>query len=102
MPFCAGALFGGQAGRHEFDLLCNDFWIEHHLAPPQYPPTNGMIARFSGRIEELLQIQRFRSGEELVAAMHRYALPYNQQLPQSALGRKTPLQAIKVWHKLKP
>jgi hypothetical protein len=29
-------------------------------------------------------------------------LLYNQQLPQSALGSKTPLQAIKVSHKLKP
>ena len=27
---------------------------------------------------------------------------YNQQLPQSALGSKTPLQAMKDWHKLKP
>ena len=26
----------------------------------------------------------------------------NQQLPQSALGSKTPLQAVKDWHKLKP
>jgi len=29
-------------------------------------------------------------------------LLYNQQLPQSALGSKTPLQAIKDWHSLKP
>jgi len=29
-------------------------------------------------------------------------LLYNQQLPQSALGSKKPLQAIKVSHKLKP
>jgi hypothetical protein len=27
---------------------------------------------------------------------------YNQQLPQSALGSKSPLQAMKDWHKLKP
>jgi transposase-like protein len=27
---------------------------------------------------------------------------YNQQLPQSALGSRTPLQATKDWHKLKP
>ena len=26
----------------------------------------------------------------------------NQQLPQSALGSRTPLQAMKDWHKLKP
>ena len=27
---------------------------------------------------------------------------YNQQLPQSALSSRTPLQAMKDWHKLKP
>ncbi|WP_412507231.1 hypothetical protein [Roseovarius sp. SYSU LYC5161] len=34
--------------------------------------------------------------------LHRYVWLYNQQLPQSALGSKTPLQAMKDWHKLKP
>jgi hypothetical protein len=34
--------------------------------------------------------------------MHRYVWLYNQQLPQSALGSKAPLQAMKDWHKLKP
>jgi len=29
-------------------------------------------------------------------------LLYNQQLPQSALGSKTPLQTMKGWYKLKP
>ena len=28
-------------------------------------------------------------------------VPYNKQLPQSALGSKAPLQAMKDWHKLK-
>ena len=34
--------------------------------------------------------------------MHRYVWLYNQQLPQSALGSKSPLQAMKDWYKLKP
>ena len=34
--------------------------------------------------------------------LHRYVLLYNQQLPQSALGSKTPLQAMKDWRNLKP
>jgi hypothetical protein len=34
--------------------------------------------------------------------MHRYVLLYNQQLPQSVLQSRTPLQAMKDWHKLKP
>ena len=34
--------------------------------------------------------------------LYRYVWLYNQQLPQSALGSKTPLQAMKDWHNLKP
>jgi hypothetical protein len=33
---------------------------------------------------------------------HRYVWPYNQQLPQSALGSTKPFQAMKNRHKLKP
>ncbi|MFT6272164.1 MAG: hypothetical protein ACJA0F_001002 [Dinoroseobacter sp.] len=58
--------------------------------------------RFNGRIEDVLQSHHFRSGEELEATLHRYVWLYNQQLPQSVLGSKTPLQAMKDWHKLKP
>ncbi len=99
-------LFGlrkrAATGQHEFDLLCVDLGIEHRLAPPQHPQTNGMVERFNGRIEEVLQSHHFRSGEELETTLHRYVVLYNQQLPQSALGSKTPLQAMKDWHKLKP
>ena len=40
--------------------------------------------------------------EELEATLHRHVWLDNQQLPQSALSSKTPLQAMKDWHKLKP
>ena len=113
-------LFGlrkrSPTGKHEFDLPCAELGIELRLAPPQHPqteadqetvrgtvsPTNGMVERFNGRIEEVLQSHHFHSGEELETTLHRYVLLYNQQLPQSALGSKTPLQAMKDWHKLKP
>ena len=61
-----------------------------------------MALRFNGRIEDMLQSHHFRSGEEPETTLHRYVWLYNQQLPQSALGSKTPLQAMKNWHKLKP
>jgi hypothetical protein len=61
-----------------------------------------MVERFNGRIEEVLQSHHFRSGEELGTTLHRYVWLYNHQLPQSALGSKTPLQDMKQWHKLKP
>ena len=99
-------LFGlrkrAATGQHEFDRLCADLGIEHRLAPPAHPQTNGMVERFNGRIEEVLQSHHFRSGEELETTLHRYVALYNQQLPQSALGSRTPLQAMKDWHKLKP
>jgi len=89
-------------GAHEFDTLCTALDIEHRLTPPKSPQTNGMVERFNGRIEEVLQSHRFRSGEELETTLHRYVWLYNQQLPQSALCSKSPLQAMKDWHKLKP
>jgi len=99
-------LFGlrkrAQSGKHEFDKLCAVRGIEHRLTPPRAPQTNGMVERFNGRIEDVLQSHHFRSGEELETTLHRYAWLYNQQLPQSALGSKTPLQAMKDWHKIKP
>ena len=112
-------LFGlrkrAQSGQHDFDRLCTELDIEHRLTPPRSPQTNGMVPshglktnhcrateRLNGRIEDVLQSHHFRSGEELEATLHRYVWLYNLQLPQSALGSKTPLQAMKDWHKLKP
>jgi transposase InsO family protein len=99
-------LFGlrmrAQSGKHEFDKLCTALNIEHRLTPPRSPQTNGMVERFNSHIEDVLQSHHFQSGDELEATLHRYVWLYNQQLPQSALGSKTPLQAIKDWHKIKP
>ena len=62
-------LFGlrrrAATGNHEFDRLCDDLGIEHRLAPPMRPQTNGMVERFNGRIEDILQSHRFHSGEDL-------------------------------------
>ncbi|MBB1493308.1 hypothetical protein H5395_17840, partial [Paracoccus sp. MC1854] len=61
-------LFGlrrrSPTGNHEFDRLCDDLGIEHPLAP-MHPQTNGMVERFNGRIEDVLQSHRFHSGEDL-------------------------------------
>lgn len=99
-------LFGlrkrAATGEHAFDTLCTALDIEHRLTPPKSPQTNGMVERFNGRIEEVLQSHHFRSGEELETTLYRYVWLYNQQIPQSALGGKTPVQAMKDWHKIKP
>lgn len=67
-----------------------------------HPQANGIVERFNGRIVEVLQSHHFRSGEDLETTLHRYVQLYNQQLPQSVLGSKTPLQARKDWHTLQP
>ena len=69
-------LFGlrkrAATGAHEFDKLCAALDIERRLTPPKSPQTNGMVERFNGRIEEVLQSHHFRSGEELETTLHRY------------------------------
>jgi transposase InsO family protein len=111
-------LFGPRkraaSGQHEFDQLCADLGIEHRLTPPIRPQSeplsaigprtmaSGMVERFNGRIEDVLQSHRFQSGEDLDQTILRYVTLYNSQLPQSALASRTPLQAMKDWHKLKP
>jgi len=49
-----------------------------------------------------LQSYHVRSDEEIEATLHRYIWFYNQQLPQSALRSRPPLQAMKDCHKIKP
>ena len=76
-----GRLFGlrrrAATGNHEFDRIRADLGIEHHLAPPMRPQTNGMVERFNGRIEDILQSHRFRSGEDLEQTILRYVHLYN-------------------------
>jgi hypothetical protein len=43
----------------------------NRLAPPQHPQTNGMVERFNGLIEEVLQSHLFHSGEELQTTLLR-------------------------------
>ncbi len=99
-------LFGlrqrAATGAHECDTLGAALDIDHRLTLPRSPQTNGMVERFNGRIEEVLQSHPFRSGEVLEATLLRYVWLYTQPLPQSALGSKTLLQALKGWRKLKP
>ena len=99
-------LFGlrkrAATGQHEFDLLCAELGIEHRLAPPMHPQTNGMVERFNGRIEDVLQSHRFHSGEDLEQTILRYVHLYNTQLPQSALNARTPIGALKDWQRHRP
>jgi len=66
------------------------------------PATNGMVERFNGRIEDVLQSHHFRSGEELERTLLRYVRLYNGQLPQTTLKGRTPIEALKDWHRERP
>lgn len=90
------------SGKHAFDRECALLAIEHRLIKPRHPQTNGMVERFNGRISDVLATTRFRSREDLQTTIERYVKLYNDHLPQRALGHKTPLQALRTWHKERP
>ena len=84
-----------QAGHHEFDKLCDELKIEHRLTKPRSPQTIGMVEWFNGRIADVLKPHLFVSGEDLEQTIMRYVALYNTQFPPSALGSRTPVQAMK-------
>jgi len=99
-------LFGlcksAPSGKHEFGKLWIGLDFEHRLTRPRSHQTNGLVERFNGRIEDVLQSYHVRSGEELQSTLHRYVWAYNQPLPQAALSRKTHLHAMEICNKLHP
>ena len=61
-----------------------------------------MVERFNGRIADVLKTHRFNNAEDMAQTLMRYVALYNQQLPQSALLSKTPIQAMKQWYQTHP
>ena len=61
--------------------------FDHRLTPPKSPQTNGMVERFNGRIEEVLQSHHFRSGEELEATLPPLCLALQPTTPAISLGQ---------------
>jgi len=90
------------SGQHLFDLVCSEFGIEHRLAPPRHPQTNGMVERFNGRISDLMTQTRFASAAELEITLKQYLITYNNSIPQRALNHQSPVQALKAWQQKKP
>ena len=91
-----------SSGKHRFDLACCALGIEHRLAPPRHPQTNGMVERFNGRIAELMAQTRFASAAELDTTLEHYLSTYDNCIPQRALNHQSPVQALKAWHEKKP
>ncbi len=62
----------------------------------------GRTRTWTGRISDVLRTNRFDSALDLEQTPMRYVHPYNTQLPQSALGSRTPMQAMKDWYRSHP
>ena len=89
-------------GNHLFDVACTTHNIEHRLIKPRHPQTNGMVERFNGRIEEVLNQTRFADAKELETTIKHYAKLYNSRIPQKMLSHRTPLDALRSWQKERP
>jgi len=61
-----------------------------------------MIERFNSRVSEVLHTTRFRNSTELHDTLMRYVKVYNQQIPQQALGYRSPIEALKHWAEKRP
>jgi transposase InsO family protein len=90
------------SAEHAFDRECMLLGIEHRLIPSRHPQTHGMVERFNGRISDVLATTRFVSGEQLATTIKRYAVLYNQHIPQKALGHRTPLDTLRDWQTKQP
>ena len=82
--------------RHLFVAIDAEFDIEHRLAPPRHPQTNGMVERLNGRISELVAQTRFSSAAELETTLKLYLATYNHSIPQRALHHRAPIKALKA------
>lgn len=74
------------SGQHPFDQECQAHGIEHRLIKPEQPQTNGMVARFNGRISDVLATRRIQT-------LKRYSWLYNHHIPQKALHHQSPIAA---------
>jgi len=74
-----------------------------NLTPTVAGMTSGLLAeRFNGRIADVLKTNRCVSALDLEQTLMRYFNLDSTQLPKSALGSRTPMQAMKDWHKSHP
>ncbi|HET7233030.1 MAG TPA: IS481 family transposase [Longimicrobium sp.] len=89
-------------GKHVFDRVCAKHGIEHRLIRPWHPQTNGMVERYNGRVADQLKRTRFGSGRELEEGLDAYSQVYLFQIPQRALGHRTPFESLIEWFDKQP
>jgi len=89
------------SGNHIFDKGCTVHEIQHRLTKPYTPQTNGMVERFNGRIEEILDKNKFNNYNHLIVALEGYVKCYNYFNKQKVLGYKAPVEIVKEWYEKK-
>jgi transposase InsO family protein len=72
-------------GQHSFDRKPQQFAIEHRLIPPRHPQTDGMVERFNGLNNDIINQTRLGSAAELKSTLRNYVKIYNRNIPQRPL-----------------
>ena len=84
-------------GNHKFDIVCKNNDIEHRLTMPFSPQTNGMVERFNGMIQQILDTTKFSTAKELHQTLENYCHHYNHQIHLRCLNHQTPIQALEKY-----
>ncbi|MDR3352032.1 MAG: hypothetical protein LBO00_03290, partial [Zoogloeaceae bacterium] len=66
-----------------------------------HPALRATLSRQAGEGKNM-GASRQMSGEDLEQTLLRYAMLYNELLPQSALNSKTPMDAMNIWYASPP
>jgi transposase InsO family protein len=88
-------------GWHPFDRICRRHKIEHRLARPYRPQTNGMVERFNRRMAEAIGREPKRGADRRLflshadrdAFIHRFVHDYNRTRLR-CLDYQSPLQCL--------
>ena len=64
--------------------------------------TNGMVERFCGRIEDIVQQTCFESASQLEESLIMYLHIYHSNIPQRNLSHITPAEMLEKWRKTHP
>ena len=89
------------------DERCAENNIDHRLALPATPKTNGMVERANGIIKQATVVKNeYQNEEEMENDLMRFLVFYNLHRRHGSLRKelkvKTPFDAIEKWFKLKP
>jgi transposase InsO family protein len=81
-----------------FQQACRGLGIQHWLARPHHPQSNGKVERFFRTMdEECFAVHRPRSSEARIRDLEQFVWYYNHQRPHLSLHGLTPVQRRKTY-----